>query len=119
MKTAVFLATVLVSASALANDVDPFGFEQEQFVSTKTRAEVFAELQAARAKDELPVGELGVRFVAPPSTKTRAQVAAETLEAARLGLLQYGELGPKQPTAEQAEQIRLAGLRARESAGGI
>lgn len=113
---AVGLGLALAVTSALANDVDPFGFEKEHFITSKTRAEVVAELQAAQARGELPVaGEIGVRFADAPSTKTRAQVVAETLEAARLGVLTYGEEGPPILTAEQAHQIEMAGLRAREA----
>jgi Domain of unknown function (DUF4148) len=109
------VASLLVSGTALANDVDPFGFEKEHFATSKSRAEVVGDLKAAQAAGELPIpGELGVKFVDAPSTKPRAQVVAETLEAARLGLLTYGELGPKQPSPAQERQIEMAGMRALE-----
>ena len=113
--TAVFVSLVL-STAVRADDVDPFGFEKEHFNSSKSRAEVIADLKAAQAAGQLPVfGELGVRFADAPSVKSRAQVVAETREAARLGLLSgYGELGPKQATPEQEKQIELAGIRAVE-----
>jgi Domain of unknown function (DUF4148) len=44
--------------------------------------------------------------------KSRAQVRAETVEAVRLGLVPIGDVVMPQATAEQLEQIRLAGLRA-------
>ena len=45
--------------------------------------------------------------------KTRAQVVAETAEAQRLGLLNVSDTDyPKVATAEQAELVRQAGLRA-------
>jgi hypothetical protein len=113
MKSAIVLASLLVSTSVFANDVDPFGFENEHFQFSKSRAEVVADLKVAQASGQMPVGELGVKPVEIKSTKPRAQVVAETREAARLGLLSgYGELGPKQATVEQEQQIRLAGLRA-------
>lgn len=112
MKTTTLLVSLLLASPAFANDVDPFGFEKEHFVSSKARAEVRAELQVARATGQLPVGELGVRFIDTPSTISRAQVTAETQAAARLGLLRYGEIGPVQATTEQQEQIKQAGLRA-------
>ena len=112
-KSAAALFSMLVCTSVLANDVDPFGFEKEHFIASKSRAEVVADLKAAQATGQLPIpGELGVKFVDAPSTRSRAQVVAETLEAARLGLLSYGELGPKQPTEAQEKQIELAGMRA-------
>jgi hypothetical protein len=102
-----------LSTSVFANDVDPFGFDREAFVSTRSRAEVVAELKAAKAAGELPVfGDIGVQVADEPSFKPRAQVVAETLEAARLGLLSYGETGPKQATPAQERQIQMAGLRA-------
>jgi hypothetical protein len=62
----------------------------------------------------LPTTEVEVNtFVAEPSALTRAQVQAEAIEARRLGLLQFNDNDyPVTVTAEQAEQIRLAGLRA-------
>ena len=109
------LASLLISARVLANDVDPFGFEREHFFSSKSRAEVVADLRAAQAAGQVPVpGELGVKFVDAPSIKPRAQVVAETLEARRLGLITYGELGPKQPTPAQERQIEMAGKQALE-----
>ena len=113
MKSIFVLAALVVSTSTFANDVDPFGFEKEHFIFSKTRAEVAADLKVAQATGQLPIGELGVKPIEIKSTKSRAQVVAETHEAARLGLLGgYGELGPKQATAEQEQQIKLAGLHA-------
>jgi hypothetical protein len=114
MKSMLFVLAVLSTTVALADEVDPFNFEKDHFVSTRSRAEVKADVKEARAKGELPrFGELGVQPVETPSVKTRAQVAAETREAARLGLLgRYGEQEPKIATPEQERQIRLAGERA-------
>jgi hypothetical protein len=47
-----------------------------------------------------------------PSSLQRAQVVAEAIEARKLGLIPHGEGSVPTPTAEQAEQIRLAGLNA-------
>jgi hypothetical protein len=112
--SAVALAlSILASTPAWANDIDPFGFEKEHFIASRSRADVVADLQAAQAAGQLPVaGEVGVRFAEAPSTKPRAQVVAETREAARLGLLSYGEAGPKQATPAQERQIELAGIQA-------
>ena len=109
------IASLLFSTAVRADDVDPFGFEKEHFISSKSRAEVVADLKGAQAAGQLPVrGEIGVRFVDAPSTKPRAQVVAETLEAKRLGLLTYGELGPMPATPAQEQQIQMAGMRAVE-----
>lgn len=107
------LIALLAAAPAFANDIDPFGFEKEHFVSSYSRAEVTADLERAQRAGELPVaGEVGVRFVDAPSHKTRAQVAAETLEARRLGLLTgAGERDTVVATPEQERQIMLSGLR--------
>jgi len=113
VKGALAFASIVVVASVRANDIDPFGFEKEHFITSKARAEVVADLKAAQASGQLPVaGEIGVRAIDTPSIKARAQVVAETLEAARLGLLTYGELGPQQATPAQEHQIELAGMRA-------
>src|SRR5262245_34672713 len=117
LATVVALAALAFGTVARANDVDPFGFEKEHFVSSKARAEVAGDLRAARAAGELPVfGEIGVRLADAPSTRSRAQVAAETREAQRLGLVSYGELGARQATAEEERQIRVAGMQALERA---
>ncbi|HYS11820.1 MAG TPA: DUF4148 domain-containing protein [Burkholderiaceae bacterium] len=109
------LASLVISAQALADDVDPFGFEKEHFISSKARAEVAADLRAAQAGGQVPIpGELGVKFVDARSIKPRAQVVAETLEAKRLGLISYGELESKQPTPAQERQIEMAGKQALE-----
>ena len=111
----VALASLVVCTTVLANDVDPFGFEKEHFITSKSRAEVVADVHAAHAAGQLPIpGELGVKFVDAPSVKPREQVVAETLEAKRLGLVTYGELDAKQASAAQERQIELAGMRALE-----
>ena len=113
LTTTAALAAVLFSTQVLANDVDPFGFEKEHFITSKTRAEVVADLKVAQATGQMPVpGEIGVRPIDTPSVKSRTQVAAETLEAKRLGLIAYGEQAPTQATPEQERLIEMAGLRA-------
>lgn len=107
MKQVVLLATLLVSASAFANDVDPFNFERQHFAtSSMTRAEM-------RAQASAPAGGIDIdndgRVVTPPSLKTRAQVAAETAEASRLGLLSWGGHDAKIGTVGQEQEIRMAG----------
>jgi opacity protein-like surface antigen len=89
MKRFVLAAAFLASVTgvALANDIDPNGFQKEHFVTSATRAEVSAELKAAQAKGEVGYGEVGAKVQSEPSTKTRAQVAAEARHSAH----RYGE----------------------------
>jgi hypothetical protein len=113
MKTTLILASLLVSSSVLANDIDPFGFDKQVFVGTMSRVEVDADARFALAQGRIPSGEKGMSFSDAPSGKSRAQVAAETLEASRLGLLTtYGSAGRIPSTPEQERQIQLAGERA-------
>jgi hypothetical protein len=89
--------------------------EFENFVSTKTRAEVRAETQLALRAGLVERTEADRQHPAlnqPPSLLSRAQVRAEAAEAARLGLLAYGELATPMATPEQLAQIRMAGQRA-------
>jgi len=116
MKSTLAIAALFVSTSVLASEVDLNGFEEHTFVSSKSRAQVVAEFEQARAAGQLlAVEEIGLKPESWKSSKTRAQVTAETLEAAHLGLLaNIGDDGPKPATAEQERQIALAGLRALE-----
>ena len=79
--------------------------------STLTRAEVRADLAAARAAGQLNLGERS--YVAAPTgmAKTRAQVLAETLEAIRIGAVDHSERSVVL-TPAQIERIESAGLRA-------
>ncbi|WP_237174033.1 DUF4148 domain-containing protein [Paracandidimonas lactea] len=59
----------------------------------KTRAQVVAELQEARAQGLLSYGELDYPVVQQaPSSKTRQQVQAELAAARAAGTLSHGEL---------------------------
>ena len=89
-------------------------FAPAQQLSTKSRAEVRAELLAAQRDGTLEISHYGEASPAPlaASTLTRAQVVAETREAQRLGLLGADEQGLRVATPAQAEQIHAAGLRA-------
>lgn len=57
--------------------------------------------------------------VQPTAGLTREQVRAEAIEARRLGLLELDGESAKIATPAQAEQIRLAGLRAVAQAQGL
>lgn len=85
-------------------------------VSTLTRAEVQAQAIAARDAGHFDHMDTQPLIVPTGVSKTRAQVVAETAEAQRLGLLNVSDTDyPKIATAEQAELVRQAGLRALSS----
>ncbi len=85
-------------------------------VSTLTRAEVQAQAVAARDAGHFDHMDTQPLIVPTGIAKTRAQVVAETAEAQRLGLLNVSDTDyPKIATAEQAELVRQAGLRALSS----
>ena len=111
MKQFVLLASLLVSATAFANDVDPFNFEKEHFSGSMSRTEAIANSNAP-AGVGIDIDNDG-RVVTGASTKTRAEVAAETREAARLGLIGFGrERGYVSGSPAEEQQIRVAGERA-------
>lgn len=89
-------------------------FPNAQQLSSKSRAEVRAELLAAQRDGTLQHDNSGEASPAPiaASTLTRAQVRAEAREAVRLGLVGADETGERIATPEQAALIRAAGLRA-------
>lgn len=114
MKTAsrVLLPLALALSAGAAMAEGPLqGNEVFQFQSTLSRAEVQAQAVAARDAGQLPRGEILPVQAEVGAPLSRAQVRAEAAEALRLGLIPHGEILPV-ATAEQAEQIRLAGLRA-------
>jgi hypothetical protein len=124
MKAALLpIAFALTAGAAFAEGpifVDP------PFTSTLSRAEVRAEAVAARdaGRFELGDGQVIVAGKAADSSNSatqyaaagasRAQVRAEAAEALRLGYFNGGEI-TQFPSAEQAEQVRSAGLRAAQS----
>jgi Domain of unknown function (DUF4148) len=90
-KSLVAIAAFAAVASAFAGDVNPFG-NSDNFVSTKTRAEVVAELRQAQA-DHTYVAS-GREFDAPSiksvSARTRADVVAELRQAKEDGTYNIG-----------------------------
>lgn len=107
MKTLVgglMLSLSLVAGAAQANSADPF--------EGKTRAQVLAELQDARALGLLSNGELDYPPVFPGSgnSKSRQTVLAELAEAREAGKLSVGELDypPVSPvrSSKTREQVR-------------
>lgn len=82
-------------------------------VSTLTRAEVQSQAIAARDAGHFVNMDTQPLVVATGFEKTRVQVLAELNEAQRLGLVNVSDSEyPKIATAQQAEQVRQAGLRA-------
>jgi hypothetical protein len=114
LSSLVATVALLGTTAAIAQEATPAP-EIDNFVSTKTRAEVISETQDAARRglilrndaDAERIAAIGYRSVLP-----RAQVRAETAMAVRLGLTRYGEGAAPQATPAQLEQIRAAGLRA-------
>lgn len=104
------VAAVGFTSAAVAQEATYWNPSEVQ--STRTRAEVRAEAIAALRAGQIERGEAS-HFVIETNgpSKSRAQVMAEAREAQRLGVLPRGEASVF-ATPEQAEQIRLAGLRA-------
>jgi hypothetical protein len=102
-----------VATTATADDRPDYSWISTP--STKSRAEVRAELLEAVRSGTLPQARDAYTpdiAAAPGSTLTRAQVRAEALEAMRLGLVARGDREHRQPTLAELESIRQAGLRA-------
>lgn len=91
--------------------------EIENFVATKSRAEVRAGAMDAARHGQIARNDMDVERIASQgfqALKTRVQVVAETREAARLGLIHGNnqELSAPVATPEQLRQIAEAGQRA-------
>ncbi len=112
LKTLAAATLSLASFSVLAGGGDVHDFSTSTEASVLTRDAVRAEVRAAIARDELSVGEAGVRFAPGTSVRSRAEVRAELREAGRLGLLSGTEAGSRPTTTAQEAQIRAAGQRA-------
>lgn len=106
----------LALAAGLAQAESPtVAPEIENFVSSKSRAEVRAQTLGAIQAGFVVRNEADYQRLTldtRPSTLTRAQVVAEAVEARRLGLIAYGERSAPMATPEQLDRIRMAGLRA-------
>ena len=79
--------------------------------SAVSRADVRDQAIAARDAGQIARGEILPVQADRGIGKSRDQVQAEYVEARRLGLVAVGEIQPV-ATPAQAEQIRLAGVRA-------
>ena len=89
---ATLLAASAFSASAMSGNGETYGQVDENFVSTKTRAEVVAELREAQAAGFVAYGNIDAqRFINRPapstSTLTRAEVLMEVADLAAQGKL--------------------------------
>lgn len=114
MNTRTLIATALftvVAGSAFAQEGTQ-DFPSADLLSSRSRAEVRAELL-----DALRAGALNDRSEASAapvaaSMLLRAQVVAETREAVRLGVVGANDAEVRVATPAQAALIRAAGLRA-------
>ena len=90
---ATLLAATAFSASAMSgNNGELYPQDQDNFVSTKTRAEVIAELREAKAAGTIAYGDADIKRInarpAPStSTLTRAEMRMEVAELAAQGKL--------------------------------
>ena len=112
LSTRIVLPVVLsfAAAGAIASEFTP----EVPFVSTLSRAAVQADAIAASDAGLIASGEFTPVIVADGmSTVTRNQVRAEPVAAERLGVIARGEVTVL-PTAQQLEQVRLAGQRANQ-----
>lgn len=100
------LVATLGSSAAFAADE----YALNQNLPVAAAASVPHAAQRVAAVDEFQRNQFPAAVV--PSNLQRAQVVAEAIEARKLGLIAHGEGNVPTPTAEQAEQIRLAGLNA-------
>lgn len=89
----------------------------------KTRAQVRAELAAARAAGQIPSGDLDYPPPAPAAShKTRAQVRAELARARAAGEMSSGDLDypPERPPATRKTRAQVrAELEAAKAAGEV
>ncbi len=98
------------SSAALAADEYEMNLNMPAVVKTEKAATVAVARTPVVATEEYQRNQN--LAVASTSKLQRAQVVAEAIEARKLGLLVGGEIGNLTPTPAQAEQIRLAGVRA-------
>lgn len=77
------LTLITAGGAALADDTYPY-VDHSKFVSTKTRAEVIAELKQAQANGELNANTEFVEFKNFASTRNRDDVRKEAIDAAKV-----------------------------------
>lgn len=109
--TRILVPFVLVATAGLAMAQEAVPDLPTASTSSLSRATVLAEARTAQAAGLIAHGEVLPVQAERGVGKTRDQVRAEYSEARRLGLVGTGEILPI-ATPEQAEQIRMAGVRA-------
>lgn len=86
VKTLIAAVTLLASAGAVfADHVNPF-VDHAGFVSSRTRAEVIAEMQQAAAKGSVTRNSENIGHSNVVSTRTRDEVLNEAIQAAKSSL---------------------------------
>ena len=117
MQSKLVIVTALIALAGAGSAFAQEGtqeFTNIQSLSTKSRAEVKAELLAAQRAGEVFYGEASPAPIAR-STLTRTQVQAEARAAEKLGVLPFGEEQARAATPADLESIRVAGQRALET----
>jgi hypothetical protein len=95
---ATLFAASAFTASAMSGNGEIYGQDKEDFVSTKTRAEVVAELHAAQDAGTIRYGDADIqrhqaRSAPSTSTLTRAEVREVVAELAAQGDLLPTNIG--------------------------
>jgi len=107
VKHIIAIATLTITSGAVFADA-PYPVEQP-FVSTKTRAQVGAELADARAQGLIGYGNNYPIIKSAPGTKTRAEVVAELADARAQGQIGYGNDYPvTKSAAAQEARVQVA-----------
>ena len=92
-------AILAVTAPVFAGNVN-YAVADKDFESTKTRAEVMAELKVAQANGTIFHGDVYPQTpVTTTSTLTRAEVLAELKVAQANGTIFHGDVYPQKPVA--------------------
>jgi hypothetical protein len=114
------ILSILFGIAGAASAQGPVNYPEEPaFVSTKTRAEVAADVIEARRLGLMTNNDIEIVIVAEPrvARKSSAQIRAEFDEAQRLGLLTpAGERDTPIATPDQERQIAEAGRRTERNA---
>jgi len=117
-QTSLLYVVSLLAVASAASAQGPVDYPGESTAaSTLTRAEVQADLLAAKASGQ-HMKQYALRSYIDwgKAVRPRAEVVAELREAQRLGLVGYGEVEARIATPEQERQIAEAGRRAVEQA---
>jgi hypothetical protein len=114
MKRLLIALALLGSSAAFANDVDPFGFDQQAFESSRTRAEVQDELTRAHASGETSYqgnyGDYERKSTSQLVAKSRAEVTQELANARAQGEESYDATEYPQVAAHAHEHPQTAAI---------